>query len=336
MPQFQNADGISVVSQTQTGREIDLTVNTTDVQGQHKIIVLLPEGYAAHPSTRYPVLYLLNGALADPTQWVSSGGAAAQITDPYPAIIVMEDGGVKGWYYNWKSCASICPENWESFHNLQVVPWIDSNLRTIANRSGRGIGGLSMGGWGAIHYAEDYSQLYSYAASFSGARRHGQLHHGRGDRRGGGRGRSGLRHAGSGRVDLRLGVLARQPEPRQHLRREPNEHREPEEHDGRPVRRHRQQHLGRRDRRISGLPAEPAHGLQHVAGRDQVLVQPGSRQLANLGWGCDNNHDIMCWNAYLNDAMPRFMTAMGQARLRLTRRLHCPRRPATWWPTATS
>jgi Prolyl oligopeptidase family len=49
----------------------------------------------------------------------------------------MEDGGVKGWYYNWKSCASICPESWESFHNLQVVPWIDSNLNTIANRTGR-------------------------------------------------------------------------------------------------------------------------------------------------------------------------------------------------------
>src|ERR1700756_313159 len=135
-PRFQNADGITVVSQSQTGREIDLTVNTTDVQGQHKIIVLLPEGYDANPSARYPVLYLLNGALADPTQWVTSGGAAAQITDPYSAIIVMEDGGVKGWYYNWKSCANICPENWESFHNLQVVPWIDSNLRTIASRSG--------------------------------------------------------------------------------------------------------------------------------------------------------------------------------------------------------
>jgi S-formylglutathione hydrolase FrmB len=152
-PQFQNGNGISVVSQSQTGREIDLTVNTTDVQGQHKIIVLLPEGYDANPNTHYPVLYLLNGALADPTQWVTSGGAAAQITDPYSAIVVMEDGGVKGWYYNWKSCANICPENWESFHNLQVVPWIDSNLRTIANRSGRGIGGLSMGGWGSIHYA---------------------------------------------------------------------------------------------------------------------------------------------------------------------------------------
>src|SRR4029077_1103001 len=82
-PPFRSGGGINVVGQSQTGREIDLTVNTTDVQGQHKIIVLLPEGYDANPNTRFPVLYLLNGALADPTQWVTSGGAAAQITDPY-------------------------------------------------------------------------------------------------------------------------------------------------------------------------------------------------------------------------------------------------------------
>src|SRR6266852_2415382 len=66
LAQFQNGDGITVVSQTQTGREIDLTVNTADVQGQHKIIVLLPEGYSPGSTTRYPALYLLNGALADP------------------------------------------------------------------------------------------------------------------------------------------------------------------------------------------------------------------------------------------------------------------------------
>ena len=93
---FQNGNGISVVSESDNAREIDLQVNTTAVQGTHKVIVLLPEGYSANPTTPYPVLYLLNGALADPTQSVANGGAAAQITDPYPVITVMADGGVKG------------------------------------------------------------------------------------------------------------------------------------------------------------------------------------------------------------------------------------------------
>jgi len=38
------------------------------------------------------------------------------------------------------------------------VPWIDLNLRTVAKKEGRAIAGLSMGGFGAIHYAELYSR----------------------------------------------------------------------------------------------------------------------------------------------------------------------------------
>ncbi|MGN6723114.1 MAG: alpha/beta hydrolase, partial [Marmoricola sp.] len=168
VPQFANGYGISVVSQSQTGREIDLVVNTTAVQGTHKIIVLLPEGYETS-TLHYPTQYLLNGALADPTQWISQGGAAAQITDPYPVITVLADGGVKGWYTNWVNGWQLSPQNWETFHLNQLVPWIDQNLRTIANRSGRAIAGLSMGGFGSIHYAEDRPDLFSYAAAFSGA-----------------------------------------------------------------------------------------------------------------------------------------------------------------------
>lgn len=312
-PPFQNGNGITVVSQSQTGREIDLTVNTTDVQGQHKIIVLLPEGYDANPSTHYPVLYLLNGALADPTQWVSAGGAAAQITDPYHAIIVMEDGGVKGWYYNWKSCASICPENWESFHNLQVVPWVDANLRTIANRSGRGVGGLSMGGWGAVHYAEDYSQLYSYVASFSGALDTGNF----------------TTEVAVGAEEAGVVPGSGTPVPvgsifgwefwpvNQNLLNIS---------DVNPT------NVGK----LKNTTVDLYVGTGDSSSGDGIIesaVYPQNQLMAYnlssagvnywysqdhtsspaLGWGCDNDHDIMCWNAYLNDAMPRFAAAMGQS-----------------------
>jgi S-formylglutathione hydrolase FrmB len=50
----------------------------------------------------------------------------------------------------------------------QRVPWIDLNLRTVAKKQGRAVAGLSMGGYGAIHYAELYSDIFIYAASFSG------------------------------------------------------------------------------------------------------------------------------------------------------------------------
>jgi len=76
---------------------------------------------------------------------------------------------LKGWYTNWVNGYQYDPQNWEDFHLAQLVPWIDANLRTMADRSGRAIAGLSMGGFGSIHYAEDRPDLFSYAASFSGA-----------------------------------------------------------------------------------------------------------------------------------------------------------------------
>jgi S-formylglutathione hydrolase FrmB len=312
-PQFQSADGITVVSQSQTGREIDLTVSTTAVQGQHKIIVLLPEGYDANPSTRYPTLYLLNGALADPTQWVANGGAAAQITDPYSAIVVMEDGGVKGWYYNWKSCANVCPENWETFHNQQVVPWIDANLRTIASRAGRGIAGLSMGGWGAIHYAESYSQLYSYAAAFSGALDTGNF----------------TTDVAIGAEEAGIVPGSGTPVPVGSIFG----------WEFWPVNQNLVNISDVNPANIANLKNTTVNlyvGTGNSNSGDGIVesaVYPQNQLMAYnlsqaginywysqdhtsspaLGWGCDNNHDIMCWNAYLNDAMPRFAAAMGQS-----------------------
>ena len=89
-------------------------------------------------------------------------------------IVVMPDAGYNGnggsWFTNWvdqKTALGVA--NWETFHINQLVPWIDANLRTIADRSGRAIAGLSQGGFGSFSYASRHPDLFSDAASFSGA-----------------------------------------------------------------------------------------------------------------------------------------------------------------------
>lgn len=309
-PTFQNGDGISVVSQTVNGREIDLQVTTTAVSGQHEIIVLLPEGYADNPTARYPVLYLLHGALAGPSSWVAPPGAAGQITDPYPAITVIPDGGVKGWFLNWTSCAQICPQNWETFHLNQLVPWVDSNLRTIANRSGRAIAGLSMGGFGAIHYAEDRPDLFSYAASYSGA-------------------------LDTGNATTEAAILGEETGvvPGSGPSVPPGSIMGPE---FAPV---NQTALAIADdnptniAKLANTTVALYVGLGNAASGDGIVesaVKPQNDLMAyrmaqaginywysqdhvqspDLGWGCDNNHDQMCWNAYLDNDMPRMMSVL--------------------------
>lgn len=50
-----------------------------------------------------------------------------------------------------------------------LVPYVDHVFPTVAAREGRVIGGLSMGGYGAIEFALKYPELFCGATSHSGA-----------------------------------------------------------------------------------------------------------------------------------------------------------------------
>ena len=314
-PVFHSGSGITVVSQTSTGREIDIQVTSTAVSGQHEVIVLLPEGYAANPTASYPVLYLMHGALAGPSGWVSAGGAAAQITDPYPLITVIPDGGVKGWELNWSSCAQICPQNWETFHLSQLVPWIDANLRTIASRSGRAIAGLSMGGFGSLHYAEDRADLFSYAAGFSGA-----VDTGNSTTESAIYGEETGAVPGSGTPVPPGSIMGPEYAPFNtravaladvntaniaHLTNT-------------VVALYVGTGNGSSGDGIVESAVKPQNDLMAsrlAAARVNYWYSQDHVNSADLGWGCDNNHDQMCWNAYLADDLPRMMAVLSAPNL---------------------
>jgi S-formylglutathione hydrolase FrmB len=128
----------------------------------------VPTNYATNGTNRrYPVLYLLHGATDNAVTWTTKG-AAQNITSNASLITVMPNGDPFGLYTNWVIPGNAAPQNWRTYHMEQLVPWIDLNLRTIPRKGGRAIIGLSMGGFGAMHYAESYSDNFIYASSFSG------------------------------------------------------------------------------------------------------------------------------------------------------------------------
>jgi S-formylglutathione hydrolase FrmB len=163
-PALTDGYGLTQVgSATGTATDFVITVTTAQVALPHHIKIILPTGYWADPTKRYPVLYFLHGSPDDP------------IYQNYPAlstdsmITVIPDGGARGWYADWRDQDTAAgAQNWETFHLDQVIPFIDANLRTIATRQGRAIAGVSMGGFGALHYAQDRPDLFSQVASFSG------------------------------------------------------------------------------------------------------------------------------------------------------------------------
>jgi enterochelin esterase-like enzyme len=106
--------------------------------------VYLPPCYDEKTSERYPVLYLLHGQTYTDDQWPRLG--AARILDELihtgespPFIIVFPDDR----YWNLQAG----PGFGRRLVN-DIIPYIDSNYRTLPSRNARAIGGLSRGaGW---------------------------------------------------------------------------------------------------------------------------------------------------------------------------------------------
>src|SRR5256714_5680690 len=146
----------------------ELTRRAPALPADTHVRVLLPTGYDASGRTRYPVLYLLHGAIDDYKSWTDKGDAEA-ITKGFPLIVVMPDAGQYGNYTNWYNDGAFGQPEWETFHIRQLVPWIDAHYPTIGKRSGRATAGLSMGGNGAMAYAARHPGLFVSASSFSGA-----------------------------------------------------------------------------------------------------------------------------------------------------------------------
>src|SRR4051812_33636850 len=168
-PTLRSGHGLDVVSQQRLDpRLLAASVKTTALPGPANIRILLPSGYAAHPQRHYPVLYLLHGTSGGADDWTTAG-EAEQITAGRPLIVVMPDIALRrdggGWCTNWPNGAY----NWETFHIDQLVPWVDRNLRTVHNRGGRAIAGLSQGGFCSMSYAARHPDLFGTALSFSGA-----------------------------------------------------------------------------------------------------------------------------------------------------------------------
>lgn len=126
--------------------------------------VILPADYKKNKQKRYPVVYLLHGLTGHYDNWTENT-RIVELAKKYPYIIVTPEGG-DGWYTD---SATISADKYESYFMQELVPEIDKKYRTLANRENRVVGGLSMGGYGAIKFGIKYRDKFIIAGSFSGA-----------------------------------------------------------------------------------------------------------------------------------------------------------------------
>jgi enterochelin esterase-like enzyme len=106
--------------------------------------VYLPPCYDDRPGERYPVLYLLHGQTFTDDQWLRLGAAQAaddliHSGETRPFMIVFPDDR----YWNLQAGPGFGERLIED-----IIPYIDTNYRTLPSHNYRAIGGLSRGaGW---------------------------------------------------------------------------------------------------------------------------------------------------------------------------------------------
>jgi S-formylglutathione hydrolase FrmB len=144
------------------------TVDTINTYSQAmkktiKAVVIKPAGYDG--SKALPVVYLLHGYGGNYTDWVKKVDAVQQQADQFNMLIVCPDGGVGSWYWDSPADPSF---RYETYVSKELVSWIDEHYKTIRDRKGRGITGLSMGGHGALYLAIRHQDVFGAAGSMSG------------------------------------------------------------------------------------------------------------------------------------------------------------------------
>jgi len=142
----------------------DLKLNSKLMAREIPYRVILPADYEKASATRYAVVYLLHGLTGHFDNW-SDRTKLKDYAALYGYIIVTPEGN-DGWY---SDSATVANDKYESYIIQDLVPEIDKNYRTKADRDHRVIAGLSMGGYGALKFGLKYADKFVIAGSFSGA-----------------------------------------------------------------------------------------------------------------------------------------------------------------------
>ncbi len=156
------------------------------------IYVYTPPGYDKSTTTRYPVFYLQHGGGEDQRVWIEMGRTNLILDNLLaqgkvkPMIVVMETSAVgppmrmpappapgaaattprRGGFMGF-------PPGGGPYGDLMIndlIPWVDSNFRTIADKDHRAMAGLSMGGMITEAVGMSHPETFAYIGLFSGDR----------------------------------------------------------------------------------------------------------------------------------------------------------------------
>ena len=122
---------------------------------------MLPPSYSQDKARRYPVAYYLHGLGDNEQSLVNLGGWSIydRLTreKKIGEFVILAPAGFASYYINSRNGKV----RYEDFFLHEFLPAMETKYRIGTNRSQRGILGVSMGGYGALHYGFKYPEMFS-------------------------------------------------------------------------------------------------------------------------------------------------------------------------------
>jgi S-formylglutathione hydrolase FrmB len=161
-----------------------LTVTSTALVGNRygdptvrAVPVILPPSYHREPSRRYPVIYLL-ASFAGAGYQLLNRSPLAESLDERIARLLAADPSLPEWITVLPDCFTALGGSqyvnspilgrYTDYLIREVVPLVDSNLRTLTDARHRAVCGRSSGGIGALWLAMNHPEVFSAVASHAG------------------------------------------------------------------------------------------------------------------------------------------------------------------------
>jgi enterochelin esterase-like enzyme len=164
-----------------TSKLLELKILSPSLKGnllgdpaEQPVYVYLPPEYEGS-TKRYPTLYLLHGFTSNSSVWINGqyqGMKLQTLMDDSiksgkvrEMIVVAANGSnaYKGSFYT----NSAVTGNWEDFIIRDLVNYVDTKYRTIAQAESRGIAGHSMGGYGSIMLGMKHPEIFGAVYALS-------------------------------------------------------------------------------------------------------------------------------------------------------------------------
>lgn len=152
-----------------TGRADCLSLSSKILGHSVGYCILLPPSYDVEAARRYPILYFLHG-LGENEQFLVRGGGLNLVEDLWEKhqigdYLIVTPAADSSFYIN----SHDGQVRYEDFVVEEFLPFIEHRYRTRRGRAARGVGGISMGGYGALHLAFRHPELFGSVSAHSAA-----------------------------------------------------------------------------------------------------------------------------------------------------------------------